>query len=196
MKSVVVFISGNGSNLQRVIDTLHNYTIKIKLVVSNRKNAYGLTRAILAGIPTLYLPYLSKKMERIEYDLHLAEQVKSIVPDLKYILCLGWMHILSAEFINQFPPKTIVNLHPALPGKFPGKDAVAEAFKYYSQECNRSNNMYTGAMVHYVIPEVDAGKVIDTIKIPIYKTDTLETLRYRVYHSEKELLLTALRKII
>ena len=69
-------------------------------------------------------------MERVEYDLHLAEQVKSIVPDLKYILCLGWMHILSAEFINQFPPKTIVNLHPALPGKFPGKDAVAEAFKY------------------------------------------------------------------
>ena len=91
MKSVVVFISGNGSNLQRVIDTLHDGVIQIKLVVSNRKNAYGLTRALLAGIPTLYLPYLSKKMERNVYDLHLAEQVKSIVPDLKFILCLPFL---------------------------------------------------------------------------------------------------------
>jgi len=194
MKPVVVFISGNGSNLQCVIDKLHDYTLQIKLVVSNKKNAYGLTRAKEAGIPTLYCPYISKKMDRLEYDLDLAKKVRELVPDLKFILCLGWMHILSAEFIAQFPKNTLVNLHPALPGEFPGRDAVAEAYNYYKN--NPCKNMYSGVMVHYVIPEIDAGEVIDKLRFPIYETDTLETLRYRVFHSEKVVLLSALRKII
>ena len=65
----IVFISGNGSNLQKLIDTVNNSLIKIELVVSNRKKAYGLERAKNHDIPTLYFPYLRKKMDRVEYDL-------------------------------------------------------------------------------------------------------------------------------
>ena len=191
-KNVVVFISGNGSNLQKLIDTVHKSIIDIRLVVSNRKGAYGLKRAEEADIPTLYMPYLSKTMDRREYDLSVGKEVLQRVPDLKYVLFLGWMHILSEDFIHLFPPKTLINLHPALPGCFPGKDAVLEAYNYFKE--NPSKEMGTGAMVHYVIPEIDAGEVIDKIFIPIYVTDTLETLRYRMFHMEKEVLLRAIKK--
>lgn len=194
MKSVVIFISGNGSNLQKLIDTINNSIIKIELVVSNRKKAYGLERAKIHDIPTLYFPYLRKKMDRIEYDLELANRVKTLVPKIDFIFCLGWMHVLSKEFINSFPEKTLINLHPALPGQFPGKDAITEAFNYYKKHPKKIMN--TGAMIHYVIPEIDAGEVIDTINIPIYTTDTLETLRYRVQFSEKELLLRAIQEVV
>ena len=194
LKSVVIFISGNGSNLQCVIDRLHRSKLDIKLVVSNRKKAYGLTRAAESDIPTLYMPYIKSRMDRIDYDVQLADAVLERVPDLKYIFCLGWMHILSAEFIDKFPPKTLINLHPAPPGRFPGRDAVAAAFEYYQK--NPSNYMNTGVMVHYVTPEVDVGEVIDTITVPIYKTDTIETLRYRIGYMEKEVLLKALKKVI
>ena len=193
-KNVVVFISGNGSNLQKLIDTVHQSIIDIRLVVSNRKGAYGLKRAEEAEIPTLYMPYLSKTMDRREYDLSVGKEVLRRVPDLKYIFFLGWMHILSEDFIHLFPPKSLINLHPALPGCFPGKDAVLEAYNYFKE--NPSREMGTGAMVHYVIPEIDAGEVIDKIFVPIYVTDTLETLRYRMFHMEKEVLLRAIKKII
>ena len=193
-KNVVVFISGNGSNLQKLIDTVHKSIIDIRLVVSNRKGAYGLKRAEEAEIPTLYMPYLSKTMDRREYDLSVGKEVLRRVPDLKYIFFLGWMHILSEDFIHLFPPKSLINLHPALPGCFPGKDAVLEAYNYFKE--NPSREMGTGAMVHYVIPEIDAGEVIDKIFVPIYVTDTLETLRYRMFHMEKEVLLRAIKKII
>tara|TARA_Y100000022_G_C13142953_1_gene325822 strand:- start:56 stop:643 length:588 start_codon:yes stop_codon:yes gene_type:complete len=193
-KNVVVFISGNGSNLQKLIDTVHHSKIDIKLVVSNRKSAYGLKRAEEADIPTLYMPYLSKTMDRIDYDLSVGKEVLRRVPDLDFVFFLGWMHILSEDFIHLFPPKTLINLHPALPGCFPGKDALLEAYNYFKE--NPSKEMETGAMVHYVIPEIDAGEVIEKIHIPIYVTDTLETLRYRMFHMEKEVLLRAIKKIM
>ena len=129
-------------------------------------------------------------MDRIDYDVQLADAVLERVPDLKYIFCLGWMHILSAEFIDKFL-KTLINLHPAPPGRFPGRDAVAAARVLPEV----SNYMNTGVMVHYVTPEVDVGEVIDTITVPIYKTDTIETLRY-VLGIWKKVLLKALKKVI
>ncbi len=193
VKSVVIFISGNGTNLQRVIDRLHGSRVNIKLVVSNRKNAYGLTRASENDIPTLYMPFIKKRMDRIEYDLNLADAVLERVPDLDYIFCLGWMHILSSKFIDKFAPNTIVNLHPAPPGRFPGRDAIQTAFDYYKE--NPSQNMWTGVMFHYVTPVVDVGKVISKIIVPVYETDTIDTLRYRIVNVEKEVLVNGILKL-
>tara|TARA_B100001287_G_C22591736_1_gene485976 strand:- start:333 stop:944 length:612 start_codon:yes stop_codon:yes gene_type:complete len=190
---IVVFISGNGSNLQRVIDKIADKTLdyKIMLVVSNKKNAYGITRAMTNGIPTLYFPYIRKNYKnREEYDEKLAHRVKSICK-FKWIVCLGWMHIFTNNFIKAFPEKTILNLHPALPGQFPGSDAIGEAYKYYKE--NPCLDMMTGAMVHWVIAEIDAGEVVKTIDIPVFTCDTLEDLRKRVQFHEKIVLINALR---
>ena len=192
MKSIVVLISGSGTNLQKVIDTSHNKKLKINLVVSNRKKAYGLERAKDNNIPTLYFPFIKKKQDRIEYDKELGEKILKLVPDVDYIFCLGWMHILSEKFINMFEKNTIINLHPALPGQFPGKNAIEQAFKSFQSD----STINTGVMVHYVIPEVDAGAVIEKIIIPIYKFDTLEDLKYRVTSVEKVVLMRAVNKII
>src|SRR5688572_15797474 len=102
---IIVLISGNGSNLQAIIDAINSKTLEgqIVLVVSNKKSAYGLTRATQAGIPTLTFPLKSYKdsgKTRIEYDIELAKKIKEYKPNL--IILAGWMHILSEEFIKYF----------------------------------------------------------------------------------------------
>ena len=194
--NIVVFISGNGTNLQKVIDeiSLGNLNYNINLVVSNKKKAFGLIRAKNHGIPTLYLPYIKKNYKsRDHYDKQLGVEVIKASGDFKYIVCLGWMHILSLHFLNQFKPNTVLNLHPALPGKFPGKDAITLAYNYYKKYPD--SNAETGAMVHWVVPEIDAGETISLIKIPIDFDDTIDILRKRVQTMEKLVLINALKKL-
>lgn len=190
IKDLIIFISGNGTNLQKIIDEIKDNKLNatISLVVSNRKNAYGLIRAETECIETLYYPFIKTKMDRIKYDILLANKIIGYKPD--FIVCVGWMHILSKEFLEIFPNK-VINLHPALPGKFPGKDSIVEAYNYYQKY--PSNSMHTGAMVHYVIPEIDAGKTISTIRIKVKKEDTIDSLRTRVQKKEKIVLMKSLQ---
>jgi formyltetrahydrofolate-dependent phosphoribosylglycinamide formyltransferase len=186
MKKMVVFISGSGSNLQAIMDAIAQGYLKaeIVLVVSNRKDAYGLVRAEKAGIPTLYFPlkpYTDAGKERRDYDADLAEKVKPYAPDL--IVLAGWMHILSPVFLDQFP-RQVINLHPALPNYFTGTNAIQRAFDAYQQGMLDE----TGCMVHYVIPQVDKGEVIGTVVVPIYPEDTLEDLESRMHEAEHKLL--------
>src|SRR5512145_1933337 len=130
---LAVFISGSGTNLQALIDAVAQKRLDagIALVVSNRKAAYGLVRAQQAGIPTLYFPlkpYLDRGQKRQIYDLDLAEQVRAYQPDL--IVLAGWMHVLSAAFLDCFPGR-VINLHPSLPGVLPGVDAIQRTFEAY-----------------------------------------------------------------
>jgi phosphoribosylaminoimidazole-succinocarboxamide synthase len=100
------------------------------------------------------------------------------------------MRILSPEFLLHFGPKQVINLHPALPGKFPGAHAISDAF-------NDITTNITGVMVHYVVPEVDAGEVIESITIPIDReSDTLETLTARISQLEKSVLVNATIKAL
>lgn len=192
---LAVLISGNGSNLQALIDAvrLRLLDAEIVLVVSNRKTAYGLQRAEKARIPTRYhplKPYTDAGRSRQEYDADLAQIVKEFRPDL--VVLAGWMHILSAAFLQEFPYR-VVNLHPALPGEFPGAHAVEEALAAYQ----RGEIKRTGVMVHLVPDEaVDAGPVLATEEVPIYPTDTLETLTQRIHQVEHRLLVSALRRLI
>jgi formyltetrahydrofolate-dependent phosphoribosylglycinamide formyltransferase len=192
--NLVVLISGNGSNLQALIDAIRMRALDatIACVVSNRKAAFGLARAEKAGIPTRYFPlkpYLDVGRTRAEYDADLAALVAAYKPD--WVVLAGWMHILSAAFVGRFPYR-VVNLHPALPGKFPGAHAIEEAFAAFQ----RGEIKQTGCMVHLVPDEaVDAGPVIGTAEVPIYRTDTLEMLANRMHQAEHRLLVQSLLRL-
>lgn len=191
---LTVLISGNGSNLQAIIDAIRLKALnaEIALVVSNRKDAFGLVRAEKAGIPTRYFPlksYLDAGRTRAAYDADLAQIVAESRPD--WIVLAGWMHILSTTFLKHFPYR-VINLHPALPGEFPGAHAIQEAFEAF----RRGEIKQTGCMVHLVPDEaVDAGPVIGTAEVPIYRSDTLEALTNRMHQAEHKLLVQSLHRL-
>lgn len=192
-KRIIICISGSGSNLQAIIDAVAAKQInaEIILVVSNRKAAYGLTRAQQAGIATYYYPlkpFLDRGEGRTEYDAALAEQLKPYNPDL--IVLAGWMHIFSSAFLNTFAGK-VINLHPALPDAFPGLHAIERTYEAYQQ----GQVQHGGCMIHYVIPEVDAGAVIKQTIVPIAPGDTLETFEENMHRAEHQLIVDAVQQL-
>jgi formyltetrahydrofolate-dependent phosphoribosylglycinamide formyltransferase len=187
---LVVLISGSGTNLQAIMDAIAKEHLKAEIVfvVSNRKSAYGLERAANAGIETLYFPlkpYTDAGKSRADYDADLAAKVKVYQPDL--VVLVGWMHVLSPAFLEHFSQQ-VINLHPALPGEFAGVNAIERAYEAAQNgEINRS-----GIMVHYAIPEVDAGDVIIHAEVPILKTDSLEDFEKRMHTTEHQLIVKAI----
>lgn len=187
---LVVLVSGGGSNLQAIIDAIQSNHLKAEIVtvISNRKDAFGLKRAEMAGIETVYFPlkpYKDEGKSRETYDSDLSDIVASKKPDL--IVLAGWMHILSPAFLDKFPQQ-VINLHPALPGEFAGTNAIARAFIAAREgKINRS-----GVMVHYVIPEVDAGEVIIKAKVPIVNGDTITKFEERMHATEHRILVQAI----
>ncbi len=191
---LIVFISGSGSNLQAILDAAANHTLPVEvvLVVSNRKDAYGLVRAAQAGVPTLYFPlkpYKDAGRGRDQYDADLAAQVSPYQPDL--IVLAGWMHVLSPAFLNHFP-RQVINLHPALPDTFAGTHAIERAYEAFQ----RGEISHSGCMVHTTIPEVDAGPVIAQASVPIYPTDSLDDFATRMHQAEHTLLVEAIGAVI
>lgn len=191
---LVVCISGSGSNLQAIINAIADGTLaaRITRVVSNRKAAYGLVRAEQAGIPTCYRPlraYRQAGKTRQAYDADLAADIAAEAPDL--IVLAGWMHIFGATFLDRFPGR-VINLHPALPGQFAGTNAIARAFAAYQQ--GRLNE--SGCMVHYVVPEVDAGPVIATSRVPFQPGDTLDAFEERMHAAEHQLIVVAIQRAL
>lgn len=190
---LVVLISGGGSNLQAIMDAIQAKTLnaQIVLVVSNRKNAYGLERAQNANLSTLYFPlkhYLEQGNTREEYDSDLAKRIKPYRPDL--VVLAGWMHVLSEAFLVHFPHK-VINLHPALYGMFDGINAIERAYTAY-----RAGEIeFSGCMVHYAIPQVDAGEVILQERVDLHPEDTLETFEARMHTTEHQLIVNAIRKL-
>ncbi len=187
---LVVLISGNGSNLQAILDACDAGEIPASVisVISNKADAYGLTRAQNAGIEAIHFPKLEKET-RQEYDSRLANYIAAKLPN--YIILAGWMRILSSSFLASFPNR-VINLHPALPNTFPGTHAIERAF----EACQRSEIDHTGVMVHLVPDEgVDNGPVLATETVPIYAEDTLESLEIRIHQTEHRLLVKTLKSI-
>jgi len=188
---LVVLISGNGSNLQAMIDAIQSGIIKaeISAVISNKRDAYGLERARKANIPALVLPKM-KEQTREEYDAQLAQAVQLYAPD--WVILAGWMRILSMNFLRYFPNR-VVNLHPALPGTFPGTHAIERAYEAFQ----RGEIQETGVMVHLVPDEgVDAGPVLAQTQVKMLPGDRLEDLETRIHQSEHRLLVDTLVQII
>ena len=191
MNRIIVFASGEGTNLQALIDSIKSGVIRnseISLVISNNRNANALKRASKSRIRTHVEIYDYQKETRADYDKRLLNIVNNYSPNL--IILAGWMHIFTEVFTNS--PYKVINLHPALPGKFPGKDGIGDAFNAF----RNGEITETGIMVHEVVEEIDAGRVIDTCVVPMYHNDTLETLRERVRYFEKPLLVRAVIQIL
>lgn len=192
---LVVLASGYGSNLGALISACHHGRLNAEVVAvfSDRQDAYALTRARQHTIPAEchpWDPYRKAGKTRREYDADLATRVLAYQP--AYVILAGWMRLLTMEFLKHFPMR-VINLHPALPGAFPGTHAIERAFQAFQ----RGEIDHTGVMVHFVPDEgVDDGPVILQEKVPIYAGNTLEELEKRIHTVEHHLLVRALNKLI
>lgn len=188
---IVVLISGGGSNLQAVLDACADSTLPADVVAvfSNRADAFGLERAARAGVPAVAFPK-EKATDRQAYDTLLAQAVLAYQPD--WVVLAGWMRLLSTNFLSAFPGR-VINLHPALPGAFPGTHAIERAMQAYQ----RGEITHTGVMVHLVPDEgIDSGPVLAQAVVPIFPEDNLETLEARVHQQEHELLVNTLEMVL
>lgn len=186
--NIGVLISGGGTNLQAIIDNIKSGNIngKIKLIVSNRKEAYGLIRGELEGIETLYLDTKLFK-NNDEYNNKIIEEFKSRNIDL--VVLAGYLKILSKGFIEEFNMK-IINIHPALIPSFSGKG-------YYGERVHNavldSGVKVTGATVHFVDEGTDTGPIILQEVVNVEEGDTLDLLKEKVLRIEHELLVKAVK---
>ncbi|WP_170310673.1 phosphoribosylglycinamide formyltransferase [Leucothrix arctica] len=174
MRSIVVLISGSGSNLQAIMDRLaaDNLDAKIELVLSNRADAFGLERAAKAGIPTAVIDH--KQFDSREaFDQEMIKVIDPINPEL--IVLAGFMRILSEGFVEHYNGR-MINIHPALLPAYKGLDthkrALADGVSHH------------GASVHYVTPELDSGAVIVQGRVPVLAGDDEEALQARVHKIE------------
>ena len=187
----VVLISGNGSNLQAILDACESGELdaEVASVISNKADAYGLVRAKIAGVEAIFFDKQVNESRR-DYDARLAVYVSTCLPD--YVILAGWMRILTSSFLNQFP-NHVVNLHPALPGMFPGTHAIKRAFEAYQ----RGEIKHTGVMVHLVPDEgVDNGPVLGQQEIDFQPNESLEKFESRVHEVEHRLLVDTLKNIL
>ena len=196
MTRIAVLISGFGSNQQAIMDAVEAGKlpgVEVALVVSNRREAFGIKRAVRHGVPVVYFPlasYTKAGRAREEYDADLAGIIRSF--GVEWIVQAGWMHVFSDAFLQHFPSR-VVNLHPALPGMFPGMHSIEEAYQAYQ----RGEIEHTGVMVHLVPdPAVDAGPVVAQEIVPIYPDDGQDDLEERIHAVEHRLLVDALYDLL
>ena len=181
--NVVVLISGSGSNLQAFIDHTEELNIRIKGVISNKPDAFGLERAKKANIPAIVLAH-DKFESRTAFDAALTKEIDQLKPEL--IILAGFMRILSEEFVNHFADK-IVNIHPSLLPKYKGLNTHQRALD--------AQDKFHGASVHLVTPELDDGPVIIQGRLEIKDDDTIETLQKRIHFIEHKIYPQAVKWI-
>lgn len=180
---VVVLVSGSGTNLQSLIDSVHSPggDVEIVLVVASTPEAYGLRRAETAGIPTAVVT-MANHADRDARDAALADVVDGAAPDL--VVLAGWMSILTGRFLDRFPNR-VINLHPSMLPAFPGMHAIEEAVAWGVR--------WTGVTVHFVEEQVDAGPPVLQEPVPVGYGDTVESLRERIREVEHRLVPDAVR---
>lgn len=187
---LVVMASGNGSNLQAVLDACASGALsaQVAAVVSDRRDAFALQRAETAGVPGVHVG-LRDGETRASYDARLADVVSGFDPDI--VVLAGWMRLLTLDFLGWFPGM-VVNLHPALPGELPGTHAIARAHA----ECQAGTRTRSGVMVHLVPDEgVDDGPVLAAEEIELHPGESLSDLEVRVHAVEHRLLVSTLRDL-
>ncbi|NQU95363.1 MAG: phosphoribosylglycinamide formyltransferase [Candidatus Omnitrophica bacterium] len=181
--NIAVFVSGNGTNLEAIIDAVSSGKIKakIRLVVSDNKNAYALTKAKNAGIETFVL---SPKgfSSREDYDKEIMKELEK--KDIGLIVLAGFMRLVSTPFIKKYKNK-ILNVHPALLPSFKGTHSIKDAFLYGVKK--------TGVTVHFVDAKLDHGPIILQESVKVEERDTLETLEAKIHKIEHRLYPEAIR---
>lgn len=180
MKKIAVFISGGGTDLQSLIDGVHEKSGVISLVVSSRGDAYGLERAKIKGIETMVLP-------KGDYDSALLEELKK--REVEWIVLAGFLKILSPELIRHFP-RHILNIHPSLIPAFSGPG-------FYGMRVHeavyRAGVKWSGATVHFVSEVVDSGAILMQDVVPVLEEDGPEEIAGRVLELEHRILPVAVK---
>ena len=180
MKKIAVFISGGGTDLQSLIDKVHEKSGVISLVVSSRGDAYGLERAKIKGIETMVLP-------KGDYDNALLEELKK--REVEWIVLAGFLKILTPAFIRHFP-RHIVNIHPSLIPAFSGPG-------FYGMRAHeavyRAGVKWTGATVHFVSEVVDGGAILLQEVVPVLEADGPEEIAGKVLEVEHRILPAAVK---
>ena len=174
MKNIVVLISGNGSNLQAVIDACraNKITGNVVAVLSNKADAYGLERAKLANIPAYFVdPTLYN--DRADYDKALIEKIDAYQPDI--VVLAGFVRILSPDFVTHYQHK-LLNIHPSLLPKYPGLHTHRQVLA--------NKDSFHGVTVHFVTEELDGGPMIIQARIPVLPDDTEQSLQARIQTEE------------
>ena len=174
---VAVLISGNGTNLQALIDACiaPRYPAEIVLVISNTANAKGIVRAREAGITTRIIDHTNYS-SREEFDTELSMTLSN--SQCKLVCLAGFMRILSESFVNTWP-NSILNIHPSLLPSFPGTKTHERALE--------AGVKVSGCTLHFVTAELDAGPIIGQAAVPVLETDTPKTLANRVLIEEHKL---------
>jgi phosphoribosylglycinamide formyltransferase-1 len=174
MKSIVVLVSGNGTNLQAIIDACESKMPngRVTAVFSNKADAYALERAKKADAAAIFVD--PKAFDtRDAFDRSLMEQIDEYAPDL--IILAGYMRILSSEFVRHYMGR-MINIHPSLLPKYPGLNTYQRAILAGDEE--------HGTSVHFVTEQLDGGPVILQARVPIDDDDTIESLTKKVQEQE------------
>jgi phosphoribosylglycinamide formyltransferase 1 len=174
MKSIVVLISGKGSNLQAIIDACSSGFIpgKVHAVIANKSSAYGLVRAAEAGISTQVLSHKTY-ISRDSYDLALIDAIDQHQPDL--VILAGFMRILTPLFVQHYRGR-LLNIHPSLLPKYQGLNTHQRAID--------AGDTVHGCSVHFVTEQLDGGPVILQAKVPLFSDDDADSLAERVHEQE------------
>ncbi len=180
-----VLISGNGSNLQAILDAAKaaDYPATINIVISNKEDAYGLKRAENADVPTIIIPHKNYP-DRESFDRVMDAALKNHAIEL--VVMAGFMRILSDWFVGEWQGK-LINIHPSLLPKYKGLDTHQRALDAGDAE--------HGATVHWVTAELDSGEIILQGPIPIEIGDTAASLKARVHALEHQLYPAALKQV-
>lgn len=189
MYKLGILASTKGTDLQAIIDEIKAGKmpgIKIAVVISNKQNAFALERAHREGIEAIFLDPKEKTKET--YDTELAQKLKQHEVDL--VCLIGYMRILTPEFVRQFP-RCIINVHPSLMPKFSGAG-------FYGQNVHeqvlKSGEKETGCTIHFVDEGVDTGEIIVQERTTVDPNDTVETLTLKVQELEKKLYPEVIRR--
>lgn len=174
MMNFAVLASGRGGNLQAIIKAIKAGKIKadLKVVISDKKDAYALEYAAQAKIPTLFINPKDFH-DRESFDRAVVERLHEFKID--FVVLAGYMRLVSGYFIQNFPDK-ILNIHPSLLPAFKGMHAIKDAFNYGAK--------VTGPTVHFVVEEMDEGAVILQEPVPVEPEDTFESLKEKIHQAE------------
>ncbi len=182
---LAVLVSGRGSNLQAIIDSIEQDApdIQLSIVISNVKDAPALKRAEKHGIETVFIDPAAS-LDRKAFDKAVIDKLKERSVDL---ICLaGYMRILGREFIQTFANR-IINIHPSLLPAFPGLDAQKQAIDYGVK--------FSGCTVHFVDEGIDSGPIIMQTAVPVFDHDDEESLTQRILEQEHILYPKAIKLI-
>lgn len=186
VKSVVVLISGRGSNMVAIARRCREegWHARISCVISNRADAQGLTEAAAMGIATAVISHRDFAT-RQAFDTALAGKIDGYKPGL--VILAGFMRILTPEFVNHYANR-LINVHPSLLPAFPGLETHQRALT--------AGVKVHGATVHFVTAELDAGPIIAQAVVPVKDNDTASTLMVRVQQAEHRLYPQAVRWLV